>query len=170
MRTKGWYPERHPEFNEAGNFEAAIFASDRPRTSGKSIAAFSVSLKGTESWPGNIFASEGRSEEYRGYTAAACGVVESLQPNSTIDIYTHHDTTFRAFTEYLPRWQLNGWIASGRKPVIGAEIYQRFVHVTETRNIHWKFFLIGPWHPRYFVVEALKKEVGQRFRDRDEAA
>lgn len=164
MKTKDWYTEQQPEFAEAGHFEAVIFGSDRPRTSGKSAAIFAIGPKGAPKFAGTGYISTGRSGQYRGYTAAAVGAVESLSPNSTIDIFTHHDTTFRAFTEWLPQWQANGWVASDGKPVVAAEIFQRFLHVTESRNIHWKFFLIGSWHPYYTAIEQLRQEVANRFK------
>lgn len=164
MQTNNWYPEQPPQFSKAGHFEAVIFGSDRPRTSGKSVAIFAIGQKGAPKFKGTGYVSVGPSGEYRGYTAAAVGAIEALSPNATIDIFTHHDTTFRAFTEWLPRWRANGWIGSDRKPVAAAEIFQRFLHVTEARNIHWKFFLIGPWDSRYTAIEQLRQEVQNQFK------
>jgi ribonuclease HI len=159
MKIKDWYPEQQPQFSEAGHFEAIIFGSDRPLTSGKSVAVYAIGQKGAPKFTGTGHISSGTSGEYRGYTAAAVGAVESLPPNSTIDIFTHHDVTFKAFTKWLPGWRAKGWIGSNRKPVTAAEIFQRFLHVTETRNIHWKFHLIGPGDSHFHIIEQLRQEV-----------
>lgn len=160
-RNISWYAERQPEFSEAGEFEAAIYGSDRPVSSGRSYAAFAIRRKGEDIWRGTGHPSGGRSEEYRAYVAAAVGVLEALPPKSTVRILTHHKTICQAFMEWLPSWEKNGWKRRKNGPLAAEEIFKRFIKVARERQIAWTFILIGDGDPLFFIIEQLDAEIAK---------
>ncbi|TXJ25518.1 MAG: hypothetical protein E6Q28_04075 [Afipia sp.] len=136
-----WYPERPPEFSEAGEFEAWIYGTDRPAEVGDySFCGFAVRPKGKlpVHYPElriGIAKSSPNSEEHRGYLAASVGVLELLASNSKVHIYSHHDIAVKILGEWLATWHANGWKKSDRKPPAALEICQRLWEVKESRSI-----------------------------------
>lgn len=138
-----WYPEQPPRFVEAGEFEAVIYASDRPETSGAqghSYAAFALRRKGAAAYGVGAVGSRGDSEEYRGYAAAAVGVVESLPHDSKVVIRSHHKTIVSVFNDWMPGWKKNGWKRKNKQPIAALEILQRFDAIVAERNIDMEPF------------------------------
>src|SRR6476469_1319827 len=113
IQAREWYPERPPEFQTAGSFQAWIVGTDRPPSPGArgpSAAAWQVNRFGDVSGEVGIAVSEGaESEEYRAFVAAAVGVIEMLKPNSRIDISCRNEAVVRAINEWLETWEADGW-------------------------------------------------------------
>ncbi|RTL76112.1 MAG: hypothetical protein EKK36_05360 [Bradyrhizobiaceae bacterium] len=162
MRIEDWYPERKPKFSEPGAFEAVIYGSDRPVSSGRSYCAFAIRKQEAANWAGTGFPSEGDSEEYRAYIAASVGVLESLAPKSSVRILTHHETVYKAFMEWLPKWEANGWKRKNKKQIAAEEIFRRFISVARDRQIEWTFALVREDDPLYGIIERLAEEIAKR--------
>ncbi|MDA9416426.1 hypothetical protein XH81_16440 [Bradyrhizobium sp. CCBAU 25360] len=137
-----WYPERPPQFADAGDFEAVIFGSDRPLTNGAkgySYAAFAIRRKGDHEYHYGVASSRGDSEEYRGYIAAIVAVTEALPAKSSAIVTTHNKTLATIFKEWLPGWEANGWKKADKKPPAAVEILQRYWAVKRERQLNLAF-------------------------------
>lgn len=68
---------------------------------------------------------------------AAIRALESLKRPCKVRLTTDSTYVRKGITEWLPRWQSNGWKTAARKPVKNAELWQRLAKAAERHQIEW---------------------------------
>ena len=68
---------------------------------------------------------------------AAIQALESLKRPCRVRLTTDSTYVRQGITEWLPRWQSNGWKTAARKPVKNAELWQRLASAAERHQVEW---------------------------------
>ena len=68
---------------------------------------------------------------------AAIRALESLKRPCKVRLTTDSTYVRQGITEWLPRWQRNGWKTAARKPVKNAELWQRLAKAAERHQVEW---------------------------------
>jgi len=56
-----------------------------------------------------------------------------------IVLYTDSQYVKNGITDWIIRWEKNGWITAGKKPVKNREYWQELKKVSEGLDLHWKW-------------------------------
>lgn len=75
------------------------------------------------------------------------GVIEALQYILThkewqkghINVYTDSQYVKKGITEWIIRWERNGWLTSNRKPVKNRDLWEKLKLLTESLSIKWNW-------------------------------
>lgn len=68
---------------------------------------------------------------------AAIRALESLRQPCRVQLYTDSNYVRQGITDWLPRWQKNGWRTAGRKPVKNADLWQQLDALNQTHEVAW---------------------------------
>lgn len=68
---------------------------------------------------------------------AAIRALESLRQPCRVQLYTDSNYVRQGITDWLPRWQKNGWRTSGRKPVKNADLWQQLDALNQKHEVAW---------------------------------
>lgn len=166
MKPIDWhYPEARPIFPEPGEFEAWVSAS------GGQVRSAAVWLIRSKSDPSEEFEpvrkSEGKSSAQRATLGSLAGVLESVQPKSTINCYTNSTYAIGAGQD-AERHAARGWEGS-KGPLANQDILKRIHHVLTSREITLHMQFVGDGHePHHSTIERLKLRARGAWRE-DEA-
>lgn len=152
-RTTDWhYPEAQPVFAKPGEFEAWISGS------GGRVRSAAVWLIRSKSVPPVAFEpvrkSEGKSSAQRAILGSLVGVLESVQPNSTIDCYTNSTYAIGAAKDHELR-AARGWEGSDG-PLANQPILKRIHYVLNSRHVALRMHFVGEGHePHHSTIKRL---------------
>ncbi len=68
---------------------------------------------------------------------AAIRALESLRQPCRVQLYTDSNYVRQGITDWLPRWQKNGWRTAGRKPVKNADLWQQLDALNQKHEVTW---------------------------------
>lgn len=68
---------------------------------------------------------------------AAIRALESLHQPCRVQLYTDSNYVRQGITDWLPRWQKNGWRTAGRKPVKNADLWQQLDALNQKHEVAW---------------------------------
>ncbi|MDT0618746.1 ribonuclease HI [Salinisphaera sp. P385] len=68
---------------------------------------------------------------------AAIRALESLRQPCRVQLYTDSNYVRQGITDWLPRWQKNGWRTAGRKPVKNADLWQQLDALNQKHEVAW---------------------------------
>lgn len=68
---------------------------------------------------------------------AAIAALEALTRPSVVRLHTDSVYLRSGITSWLPKWKLNGWRTSDRKPVKNADLWQRLDAATVRHQVQW---------------------------------
>jgi len=68
---------------------------------------------------------------------AAIAALEALTRPSVVRLHTDSVYLRSGITSWLPKWKLNGWRTSGKKPVKNADLWQRLDAATQRHQVQW---------------------------------
>jgi ribonuclease HI len=78
---------------------------------------------------------------------AAIRALESLTRPSTVHVHTDSEYLRKGITEWLPRWDNNGWKTKQNKPVKNADLWQRLDSVARGHEVQWFWVKGHAGHP-----------------------
>ncbi|MGH8426559.1 MAG: ribonuclease HI [Gammaproteobacteria bacterium] len=71
-------------------------------------------------------------------TAAIMGL-EALKRASTVVLCTDSRYVKQGITEWIPRWQANGWRTAARRPVENRDLWERLLAAAAPHRIEWQW-------------------------------
>jgi ribonuclease HI len=129
-----WYPEQPPKFTEPGIFAAWIAGTHRPN--GVSAAAWEIrGSGGDQRTAADVVPSDGTSDMYRAYVAAAVGVLEALFQGSRVVIYCRNEAVVKGINDWVEGWRDSGWKKSDTRQAKAEEIWKQFLKIRQERDL-----------------------------------
>lgn len=84
-----------------------------------------------------LFGGDAHTTNNRMELLAAIRALESLRQPCRVQLYTDSNYVRQGITDWLPRWQKNGWRTAGRKPVKNADLWQQLDALNQTHEVAW---------------------------------
>lgn len=78
---------------------------------------------------------------------AAIQALEALRRPCCVHLTTDSNYVRQGITEWLPRWQANGWKTAARKPVKNADLWQRLADAAARHDVRWSWVKGHSGHP-----------------------
>ncbi|MFC5993084.1 ribonuclease HI [Pseudonocardia hispaniensis] len=73
--------------------------------------------------------------------------LESLTRPSAVHLFTDSTYVRNGITEWLPRWQGNGWQTRAKQPVKNADLWRRLDAAMAPHRVHWHWVKGHAGHP-----------------------
>lgn len=86
-----------------------------------------------------ICGSEPATTNNRMELTAAIEALEALRRPCRVALHTDSRYVKQGITEWLPRWQANGWRTAARRPVENRALWERLVAAAAPHEVHWKW-------------------------------
>ena len=96
---------------------------------------------------------------------AAIKALEALSRPCEVEFYTDSQYLQKGITEWLPRWQKNGWQTANRKPVLNQHLWQRLYELTQMHTIRWHWTRGHAGNAYNERVDQLATQARQRIRE-----
>lgn len=93
---------------------------------------------------------------------AAIKALESLKRPCRVRLITDSNYLRQGMTEWLPRWQANGWKTAARKPVKNEDLWRRLAEVSRRHEVHWEWIRGHSGHPENERADRLATEAAKR--------
>jgi len=95
---------------------------------------------------------------------AAIRALESLKRPCRVQLTTDSTYVRQGITEWLPRWQANGWKTAARKPVKNADLWQRLNDAVQRHHaVEWHWVRGHSGHPENERADVLATSaIGRR--------
>jgi len=68
---------------------------------------------------------------------AALAALQALGDPSVVHLYTDSEYLRRGITEWLPRWQRNGWRTATKQRVKNRDLWKALVAAQKPHEVHW---------------------------------
>lgn len=75
------------------------------------------------------------------------GLLESLFGRCSVDLYTDSEYLRQGITEWIGKWERNGWQTRGREPVKNRELWQVLDRMTRSHSVTWHWVQGHAGHP-----------------------
>ncbi len=95
---------------------------------------------------------------------AAIAALEALRRPCRVQLTTDSEYLRRGITEWLARWQANGWQTSARKPVKNEDLWRRLASASSPHQISWHWVKGHAGHPENERADALATAAKERMR------
>jgi ribonuclease HI len=97
---------------------------------------------------------------------AAIQALKSLKTKSIVLLTTDSKYVMDGLTQWLPKWKLNGWRTSQKKPVLNADLWQALDKLCQKHTVDWQWVKGHAGHPENercdelarLAIEAMLKE------------
>ncbi len=110
-------------------------------------------------WNGNereLSGGERETTNNRMELMAAIQALETLKRPCRVCLTTDSNYVRQGITEWLPRWQANGWKTAARKPVKNADLWQRLHEAVKRHHeVQWHWVRGHSGHPENERADAL---------------
>lgn len=93
---------------------------------------------------------------------AAIRALESLKRPCSVHLTTDSNYVRQGITEWLPRWQSNGWRTAARKPVKNADLWQRLEAAAAPHEVRWSWVKGHSGHPENERADRLATDAARR--------
>ncbi|RMF68970.1 MAG: ribonuclease HI [Alphaproteobacteria bacterium] len=97
---------------------------------------------------------------------AAIRALRTLKRPVQVHLYTDSEYLRRGITEWLPRWQANGWRTAGRKPVRNQDLWQELIAAMAPHDVTWHWVRGHAGHPENTRVDKLARSAMQEWAAR----
>lgn len=94
-----------------------------------------------------LYGGEPETTNNRMELMAVIMALESLKRPVCIRIATDSQYVQRGISEWLPRWQRNGWRTSDRQPVKNRDLWERLARAAEPHRVEWLWVRGHSGHP-----------------------
>lgn len=84
-----------------------------------------------------LFGGDAHTTNNRMELLAAIRALESLRQPCRVQLYTDSNYVRQGITDWLPRWQKNGWRTADRKQVKNADLWQQLDALNQTHEVAW---------------------------------
>jgi ribonuclease HI len=68
---------------------------------------------------------------------AAIEGLRALKTPCRVELITDSQYVRNGITEWLPRWQANGWVSSSGKPVLNQDLWHQLEKLVQQHEVHW---------------------------------
>ena len=92
---------------------------------------------------------------------AAIRALQALRRPARVELHTDSQYLRRGITEWLPRWQANGWRTSARKPVQNQDLWQELVAAMAPHEISWHWVKGHAGHAENTRVDRMAREAAE---------
>ncbi|XWN31221.1 MAG: ribonuclease HI [Devosia sp.] len=124
---------------------------------------------------GAILRYKGRTKELKGGEAdttnnrmeltAAIRALEAMKRPVPIDVHTDSQYLRQGVTEWLPRWQANGWRTAAKKPVKNDDLWRALAELIKTYDVSWHWVKGHAGHPENERADELARAGLEAARD-----
>jgi ribonuclease HI len=70
---------------------------------------------------------------------AAIKALEALKKPSTVMLYTDSRYVMDGLTKWLPRWKMNGWKTTDKKPVKNGDLWRALDEAASRHDVVWRW-------------------------------
>ncbi len=70
---------------------------------------------------------------------AALAALQALNRPCTVEVRTDSEYLRRGITEWLPRWQRNGWRTQAREPVKNQDLWRALARALASHEVTWRW-------------------------------
>ena len=81
--------------------------------------------------------SEPNTTNNRMELMAAIMGLEALTRPMTVDLHTDSRYVMNGVKEWIPRWKINGWKTTAKKPVANQDLWQQLDAAIAQHTVHW---------------------------------
>jgi ribonuclease HI len=85
---------------------------------------------------------------------AAIAGLEAIRRASRVRLATDSQYLMRGITEWLPRWERNGWMTSAKEPVKNRDLWEQLVAALARHEVRWEWVRGHSGHPENERVDA----------------
>ena len=93
---------------------------------------------------------------------AAIRALESLKRSCRVRLTTDSNYLRQGMTEWLPRWQANGWKTAARKPVKNEDLWRRLATASLRHQVEWSWVRGHSGHPENERADRLATDAARR--------
>lgn len=97
---------------------------------------------------------------------AAIGALEALKRPCKVLLVTDSRYVMQGIEEWMPKWRLNGWRTSDRKPVKNQDLWMRLSEATSTHTIRWQWVRGHSGHPENERVDEAARAQAESMKGR----
>jgi ribonuclease HI len=97
---------------------------------------------------------------------AAIQALETLKRPCRVELTTDSNYVRQGMTEWLPRWQANGWKTAARKPVKNEDLWRRLIAASAPHQIRWCWVRGHSGHPENERADGLATDAARRIGGR----
>lgn len=95
--------------------------------------------------------------------AAAIAGLEALRRPCEVSLYTDSRYLKQGITEWIARWQKNGWRTAARRPVENRAQWERLLAAAAPHSIQWKWVKAHAGIPENERADELARSAARRF-------
>ncbi len=88
---------------------------------------------------------------------AVIEALRALKRSCRIDLYTDSSYVRNGITQWLPRWQANGWRTAARAPVKNQDLWQELDALRHRHQVDWHWVKGHSGHPDNEAADRLAK-------------
>lgn len=96
---------------------------------------------------------------------AAIEALNALTRPCEVDFFTDSQYVKKGISEWISKWQRNGWLTADKKPVLNQDLWQRLYELTQIHTIHWKWTRGHAGNPYNERVDQLATQARLQLRD-----
>lgn len=89
---------------------------------------------------------------------AAIMALEALKGRSSVDLYTDSNYVRGGITDWIDKWQRNGWRTAAKKPVKNVDLWQRLDTARQSHEVRWHWIKGHAGHPENERADELARE------------
>ena len=86
-----------------------------------------------------IFGGDRLTTNNRMELMAAIKALEALKKPSTVMLYTDSRYVMDGLTKWLPRWKMNGWKTTDKKPVKNGDLWRELDEAASRHDVVWRW-------------------------------
>lgn len=101
---------------------------------------------------------------------AAIRALEAIKRASRVDLHTDSQYLRQGVTEWMPRWQRNGWRTADGKPVKNQDLWLELARAIGTHDVRWHWVRGHAGDPDNERVDAAARAAIDGAGDRSDAA
>jgi ribonuclease HI len=89
---------------------------------------------------------------------AAIQALEALKQPVRAVLTTDSEYVMKGITQWLPRWQSNGWRTAAKQPVKNADLWQRLLAAMAPHQVEWQWTRGHAGHPENERCDRLARD------------
>lgn len=70
---------------------------------------------------------------------AAIEGLRRLKTSCRVELVTDSQYVRNGITDWLPKWQTNGWVAASGKPVLNQDLWHQLEELVQKHEVHWSW-------------------------------
>jgi ribonuclease HI len=108
--------------------------------------------------------AEARTTNNRMELMAAIQALEALHKPSEVRLTTDSNYLRQGITQWIARWERNGWRTADRKPVKNEDLWRRLREAESRHHVHWLWVKGHSGHPGNERADQLANEAIDEMR------